>query len=109
MVRPKQNWARGMNNFNQDLEVLNEFFLEVIDGRCKATRQTKRLIPSSATSRGLIHGWLQDGDPARAALGAHHSWSVCWTGDCYSSGITTLPKNSTLQAKIAWRYGLRRY
>ena len=29
----QQTWARGMNDFNQDLEVLTEFFLEVIDGR----------------------------------------------------------------------------
>jgi hypothetical protein len=29
----QQNWERGMRSFNQDLAVLNEFFLEVLDGR----------------------------------------------------------------------------
>jgi hypothetical protein len=29
----QQNWQRGMSSFNQDLAVLNEFFLEVLDGR----------------------------------------------------------------------------
>jgi hypothetical protein len=28
----QQNWERGMSSFNQDLAVLNEFFLEVLDG-----------------------------------------------------------------------------
>jgi Putative zinc dependent peptidase (DUF5700) len=29
----QQNWERGMSSFNQDLAALNEFFLEVLDGR----------------------------------------------------------------------------
>ena len=31
----RENWERGMRTFNQDLETLNEFFLEVTDGRLK--------------------------------------------------------------------------
>jgi hypothetical protein len=29
----QQNWERGMHTFNQDLQSLNEFFLDVVDGR----------------------------------------------------------------------------
>src|SRR5579859_8019100 len=29
----QQNWERGVGRFNQDLATLNEFFLEVLDGR----------------------------------------------------------------------------
>src|SRR5579864_1816358 len=31
----QQNWELGMRNFNQDLATLNEFFLQVLDGRLK--------------------------------------------------------------------------
>jgi hypothetical protein len=31
----QQNWERGMKNFDQDVETLNEFFLQVLDGRLK--------------------------------------------------------------------------
>jgi hypothetical protein len=31
----QENWEHGMRNFNQDLETLNEFFLEVLGGRLK--------------------------------------------------------------------------
>jgi len=31
----QQNWEHGMHNFNQDLQTLNEFFLEVLDGRSR--------------------------------------------------------------------------
>ena len=31
----KENWARGMRDFNQDLEKVNEFFLDVLNGKLK--------------------------------------------------------------------------
>jgi len=31
----QQNWELGMKNFDQDLGSLNEFFLQVLDGRLK--------------------------------------------------------------------------
>jgi hypothetical protein len=31
----QENWEHGMSNFNQDLQTVNNFFLEVLDGRLK--------------------------------------------------------------------------
>ena len=31
----KENWARGMRDFNQDLEKVNAFFLDALDGKLK--------------------------------------------------------------------------
>jgi len=57
----QQNWEHGMRNFDQDLGALNEFLLQVLDGRLKDDAADQKAYTFFGDIQGPWYGWLPDG------------------------------------------------